>query len=244
MMAAERGTSNPDSALLTALHSIRERITSACKRVGRAESEVTLVAVSKTIPAARVREAIAAGVRVLGENRVQEAEAKLAELADLRSQVEWHLIGHLQSNKARKAVSLFDVVQSVGDESLAQRLNRIAEELGKRLPIFVEVNLAGEASKSGVAPRAALPLLETIHQFHALDVRGLMTVPPFLENPEDVRPFFRALRLLRDEALRAGLTSCTQLSMGMSHDFEVAIEEGATLVRIGTALFGARNYQL
>ena len=244
MRSAERGVRETDSVLSSALASIQQRIAAACQRAGRAASEVTLVAVSKTVSAARVREAIAAGVKVLGENRVQEAEAKLAELADLRSQVEWHLIGHLQSNKARKAVSLFDVVQSVGDESLAQRLHRLAEELGQRLPVFVEVNLAGEASKSGVTPQAALPLLETIYQFPALEVRGLMTVPPYCENPADVRPFFRQLRLLRDAVLRAGLTSCTQLSMGMSHDFEVAIEEGATLVRIGTALFGARNYQL
>jgi hypothetical protein len=247
MMSAERGPRalpNADSALAATLSAIRERIARACHRVGRSEAEVTFVAVSKTVSAARVRAAIAAGITVLGENRVQEAEAKLAELADLRSQVEWHLIGHLQSNKARKAASLFDVVQSVGDEDLARRLNRIAEELGRHLPVFVEVNLAGEASKSGVAPRAVLPLLEIIAQFPALELRGLMTVPPFLENPEDVRPFFRQLRLLRDEAWRAGLTSCTQLSMGMSHDFEVAIEEGATLVRIGTALFGARTYLL
>ncbi len=241
MRSAEREVRNADAALSDALASLQQRIAAACQRAGRAASEVTLVAVSKTVSAERVRAAITAGVTVLGENRVQEAEAKLAELSDLRHQVEWHLIGHLQSNKARKAASLFDVVQSVADESLAQRLQRIAEELGQRLPVFVEINLAGEASKSGVAPHAALPLLETIHQFPALELRGLMTVPPYLENPEDVRPYFRQLRSLRDEALRAGLTSCTQLSMGMSHDFEVAIEEGATLVRIGTALFGART---
>ena len=244
MMNAERGMRNADSALLTALHLIRERIASACKRAERSESEVTLVAVSKTVSAARVREAIDAGVTVLGENRVQEAEAKLAALADLRSQVKWHLIGQLQSNKARKALSLFDAVQSVADESIAARLNRIAEEMGKRLPVFIEVNLAGEASKSGVAPQQVLPLLATISQFPALELQGLMTVPPFLDDPEDVRPFFRQLRVLRDEALQAGVESCTQLSMGMSHDFEVAIEEGATLVRIGTALFGARTNTL
>ncbi len=246
MMIAECGMRNADYALVAALRSIRERIALACNRTGRSASEVTLVAVSKTVSAATVREAIAAGVTVLGENRVQEAEAKLAELTDLRSQVEWHLIGHLQSNKARKAVSLFDVVQAVADESSAARLNRMADELGKCLPIFIEVNLAGEASKSGVASSEAFPLLATISQFPALELQGLMTVPPFLENPEDVRPFFRQLRALRDEALSAGIAppTCTQLSMGMSHDFEVAIEEGATLVRIGTALFGARTKTL
>lgn len=243
-MNAEFGLRMGESTLAPALNSIRQRISAACARAKRSESEVTLVAVTKTVSAARVREAIAAGVKVLGENRVQEAEAKLAELSDLRLQVKWHLIGHLQSNKARKAMSLFDVVQSVADESLAVRLNRMAEELGKRLPIFIEVNLAGETSKSGIASSEVLPLLATIRQFPALELQGLMTVPPFLENPEDVRPFFRQLRALRDEALNAGIASCTQLSMGMSHDFEVAIEEGATLVRIGTALFGARTNTL
>ena len=244
MMTAESGIRSADSALVTALRSIRARMALACNRVGRNESEVTLIAVSKTVSAALVREAIHAGVTVLGENRVQEAEAKMTELADLRSQVAWHLIGHLQSNKARKAASLFEVVQSVTDENLAARLHRAAEETNKRLPIFIEVNLAGEASKAGVAAHEVLPLMNAIRQFPALELQGLMTVPPFLENPEDVRPFFRQLRTLRDEALQAGIASCTQLSMGMSHDFEVAIEEGATLVRIGTALFGARTNTL
>jgi hypothetical protein len=244
MMNAERGVQNADAALLTALHAIRERIAAACQRAGRRESDVTLVAVSKTVSADRVRAAIAAGVKVLGENRVQEAETKITELAALREQVEWHLIGHLQSNKVRKAVALFDVVQSVDDANQALRLNRVAGELGKRLPVFVEVNLANEASKSGVAPAQVLPLLETIGQLPALELRGLMTVPPYFENPAEVRPFFRQLRDWRDKALRAGFATCTQLSMGMSHDFEVAIEEGATLVRIGTALFGARTYTL
>ncbi len=243
-MIADYGLRIADSTFATTLHSIRQRMNDACERAGRNAAEVTLVAVSKTVPAAIVREAIAAGVNILGENRVQEAETKLAELADLRSQVKWHLIGHLQSNKARRALSLFDVVQSVTDESIAARLNRMAEELGQRLPIFIEVNLAGETSKSGVALSEALSLITTIAQFTALELQGLMTVPPFLDNPEDVRPFFRQLRELRDEALQAGITSCTQLSMGMSHDFEVAIEEGATLVRIGTALFGARTKTL
>ena len=245
-MNAEFGSQIAESTLATVLNSIRQRISDACVRAGRNESEVTLVAVSKTVSAECVRAAIEAGVTILGENRVQEAEAKLALLADLRSQVKWHLIGHLQSNKARKALSLFDVVQSVADESIAARLNRMAEESGKRLPVFIEVNLAGEVSKSGAAPQQVLPLMTAISQFPALELQGLMSVPPFLDNPENVRPFFRQLRALRDEALRAGIAppTCTQLSMGMSHDFEVAIEEGATLVRIGTALFGARTNTL
>jgi hypothetical protein len=251
-MIADCGLRIAESPLAPALDSIRQRISAACARAGRRASEVTLVAVSKTVSAERVRAAMAAGIRVFGENRVQEAEAKITQLSDVRPfdeegrglkpQVEWHLIGHLQSNKARKAASLFDVVQSVDDASLAARLHRIAEELGKRLPVFVEVNLGGEASKSGVAPQAALPLLETVSNCSALELKGLMTVPPFLDNPEDVRPFFRQLRALRDAALQSGAVdaSCGGLSMGMSHDFEIAIEEGATLVRIGTALFGAR----
>lgn len=242
-MSAECGLRSLESSLATTLDSIRRRIAVACARVGRDEAEVRLMAVSKTISAARVREAIDAGLTIFGENRVQEAEAKIAQLAEHRTQLEWHLIGHLQSNKARKAVTLFDVVQSVDEESLAVRLHRLAEERGKRLPVFIEVQLGNEASKAGVAPREALLLIEKVSQLPNLELTGLMTVPPFFDNPEDVRPFFRQLRELRDAALRSGAaaSSCTQLSMGMSHDFEVAIEEGATLVRIGTALFGTRG---
>ncbi len=231
-----------ETTLSIAHNSIRQRIAAACARAGRAEAEVRLMAVSKTVAAARVQEAVAAGLTLFGENRVQEAETKILQLAEMRSQLEWHLIGHLQSNKARKAVTLFDAVQSVDDESLATRLHRMAEEEGKRLPIFIEVHLGGEASKTGVAPNQALALIDKVSQLASLDLQGLMTVPPFSDNPEDARPFFRQLRQLRDEARRAGIAAatCTHLSMGMSHDFEVAIEEGATLVRIGTALFGAR----
>ena len=246
MTSAECEVQNTDSALFPALQNIRERIAAACQRAGRDVTEVKLVAVSKTVSAEIVREAVAAGVTVLGENRVQEAEGKMTQLADLRSQVEWHLIGHLQSNKARKAASLFDVVQSVDSEDLAVRLNRVADELGKRLPVFIEVNLAGETSKAGAPTKESFALIAQVSKLPALELRGLMTVPPYLDDPEDVRPFFRQLRLLRDEAVQNGIAdrSFTQLSMGMSHDFEVAIEEGATLVRIGTALFGARTYTL
>lgn len=228
------------------LEAINQRIAAACKRAGRDFSEVTLVAVSKTVAPARIHEAIAAGVRTLGENRVQEAAAKIAELREITAahQVQWHLIGHLQSNKARRAVELFDAVQSVDSLKVAERLNQFAGELGKRLPIFIEVNLGGEDAKSGVAPNEALPLCEQLGKLDQLELQGLMAVPPFLDDPEEVRPFFRRLRELRDEAQRLGLAGpqFNQLSMGMSSDFEVAIEEGATLVRIGTALFGARDY--
>lgn len=216
----------------------------ACERAGRQASEITLVAVSKTVAPARIREAIEAGVRNLGENRVQEATAKIPELDSIAKehQVRWHLIGHLQSNKARRAVELFDVVQSIDSLKLAQRLDSIAGEFDRRLPVFIEVNLGGEGSKSGVAPNDALRLCEQIGKFANLELKGLMAVPPFSENPEDTRPFFQSLRQLRDEAREAGAAGAEfkDLSMGMSGDFEAAIEEGATFVRIGTALFGAR----
>jgi PLP dependent protein len=227
------------------LEAINGRIAAACERAGRQVSEITLVAVSKTVPAERIREAIEAGVNTLGESRVQEAAAKISELQSLSAErkVRWHLIGHLQSNKARRAVELFDAVHSVDDFKLAERLGRIADESGKRLPIFVEVNIGGEGSKTGVAPSAVLPLCEQISKLPGLELKGLMAVPPFSGNPEDARPFFRRLRQLRDEARRAGAGGerFNDLSMGMSDDFEVAIEEGATFVRIGSALFGARR---
>ncbi len=227
------------------LEAINRRIAAACGRAGRRASEVTLVAVSKTVPAARIREAIEAGVRTLGENRVQEAAAKIPELSAISAEhnVQWHLIGHLQSNKARRAVELFDAVHSVESVKLAERLDNIAGEKGKRLPIFVEVNLGGEQSKAGVGPDEVLPLCERISKLANLELKGLMAVPPFFDDPEDARPFFQRLRLLRDEARRAGVVGeqFKDLSMGMSNDFEVAIEEGATFIRVGTALFGARQ---
>lgn len=227
------------------LEEINRRMAAACERAGRSASEITLVAVSKTVPAARIREAIEAGVRTLGESRVQEAAAKIPELSAISAErkVQWHLIGHLQSNKARRAVELFDAVHSVDDLKLAERLDHLAAESGKRLPIFIEVNLGGEESKTGAAPDEALTLCEQVGKLPSLELKGLMTVPPFSDNPEDARPFFRLLRRLRDEARRAGAVgeSFKELSMGMSDDFEIAIEEGATFIRIGTALFGARQ---
>jgi PLP dependent protein len=226
------------------LEAINQRIAAACQRAGRDFSEVTLVAVSKTVASSRLHEAITAGVRIFGENRVQEAAAKIAELREIVTahQVQWHLIGHLQSNKARRAAELFDAVHSVDSIKLAERLNQSADELGKRLPVFIEVNLGAEDAKSGVAITETLPLCEQVAKLAHLELKGLMAVPPFLDDAEAVRPFFRRLRELRDEAQRLGIAGahCRDLSMGMSNDFEVAIEEGATLVRIGTALFGAR----
>jgi pyridoxal phosphate enzyme (YggS family) len=223
------------------LQAVRGRIAAACTRSGRSPSEVTLVGVSKTHPAAAVREAFAAGLRDFGENRVQEAEAKAAGLGDLRAGgARWHLIGHLQANKARKAAALFDAVHSVDGAPLAERLDRAAAEQGRVLPVFVQVDLAGEATKFGLEENGLLPALESMRTLSSLRVEGLMILPPFSDDPEAARPFFARLRGLRDQACARGLCG-PQLSMGMSHDFEVAIEEGATSVRVGTALFGARG---
>jgi len=201
------------------------------------------MAVGKTFPPERIREAYAAGIRVFGENRVQEFAAKADALRDL-ADAEWHLIGHLQSNKAAKAVELFAAVDSVDSVHVAEKLNAAAERLGKTLPVLIEINVGGEAAKSGVAP-GSLELEQILigaPRWKNLAVRGLMTVPPFTDDPEQARPFFRQLRGIQDKiaARRLPSVSMDVLSMGMSHDFEVAIEEGATCVRVGTAIFGGR----
>jgi hypothetical protein len=220
------------------------RIERAARRAGRDPAGVKLVAVSKTHPAALVREAAeSAGLREFGENRVQEAEGKIAELSDVPG-LRWHLIGHLQPNKARKAVRLFDLIHTVDSASLAERLERICVEEGREsLEVLAQVDLAGEATKSG-ATEAELPaLFEVFGHTARVRCRGLMTLPPFFEEVERVRPFFRRLRGLRDEWGARGVfgREAGELSMGMSHDYEAAIEEGATLVRVGTAVFGERG---
>jgi len=219
------------------LAAVRRRIETAAARSGRPSSTVTLVAVSKTMPAAAIREAVSAGVKILGENRVQEARENIEALPGA---AEWHLIGHLQTNKAKLAVGLFACIHSLDSVRLAQELGRHAEEAGRRLRCLVEVNVGEEAQKSGVDAAEVRPLLEAARRLPQLSVQGLMTIPPFLPDPESVRPFFRRLRDLRDRLESEGWT-LPDLSMGMSHDFEVAIEEGATLVRIGTAIFGSRG---
>jgi len=219
------------------LAAVQRRIETAAARSGRPSSAVTLVAVSKTMPAAAIREAVSAGVKILGENRVQEAREKIEALPGA---AEWHLIGHLQTNKAKLAVGLFDCIHSLDSVRLAQELGRHAEEAGRRLRCLVEVNLGEEAQKSGVDAVEVRPLVEAARRLPQLSVQGLMTIPPFLPDPESVRPFFRRLRDLRDRLESEGWT-LPDLSMGMSHDCEVAIEEGATLVRIGTAIFGSRG---
>jgi len=199
--------------------------------------------VSKTFPVERIREAHAAGLRVFGENRVQEFADKAGSLRDL-SDAEWHLIGHLQSNKAARAAELFGAVDSVDSVRLAEKLNGAAEKAGKTLPILIEINVGGEDAKSGVAPASEEleQILLAASRLRNLSIRGLMTVPPYSENPEDARPFFRQLREICDRIASRELTETRMdvLSMGMSHDFEVAIEEGSTCVRVGTAIFGER----
>jgi pyridoxal phosphate enzyme (YggS family) len=224
------------------LADVRTRIAAAAERVGRDPVEIKLVAVSKTHPAARLEDAIAAGVTALGENRVQEAENKIVEVGP--DAAEWHLIGHLQSNKARKAVELFDVIQSLDSVELAKRLERICIEEGRsELPVFIEVDLAGEKTKTGIAEDELPKVVRVLQACVCLRFDGLMIVPPYLGDVERVRPYFRRLREIRDCLLKEGAfgTRIGELSMGMSHDFEVAIEEGATVVRIGTDIFGERQ---
>ena len=220
---------------------VRDRIARAAVRARRRPEDVTLVAVSKTHPAEAVKEAFAAGVRDFGENKVQEAEPKVAALSALRgSGLRWHLVGHLQANKARTAATLFDRIDSVDGAPLGARLERAAEELGKPLPVLIQVKLGDEDTKAGLDEQHLFPTLEMLRSCKRLHVDGLMTLPPYAEDPELLRPFFRRLRELRDKAREAGLLRGAELSMGMSHDLEVAVEEGATMVRVGTAVFGVR----
>lgn len=217
---------------------VRERIARAAERSGRRANETAIVAVSKTFPAEAIRAAYDVGLRHFGENRVQEWEGKRAPLANLDAT--WHLIGHLQSNKVRRAAFLFHRIDSVDDLALAKRLDGAAAAEGKNLPVLIEVHLGDEATKSGVAEKDLPSLTEAIAPFAHIDLFGLMTIPPFLDDPERSRPYFRKLRELRDDASRRLGRKLPVLSMGMSHDFEVAIEEGATEIRLGTALFCAR----
>ena len=219
---------------------VQARIAAAAKRAGRDPAEVTLIAVCKTMPLDLIQAAVDAGVRDLGENRVQEAREKFA--AGRPIGVTLHLIGHLQTNKARHAVQLFDVVHSLDSERLAEELHREAERTGKRLPVLIEVNVAGEATKFGVMPGSVGTAVRWITSRSGLRLAGLMTIAPEVSNPEEVRPVFRALRELRDAHCGVGADGRPLgLSMGMTGDFEVAIEEGATLVRVGRAIFGPRT---
>ncbi|MDD2904629.1 MAG: YggS family pyridoxal phosphate-dependent enzyme [Syntrophales bacterium] len=219
------------------LEEVQARLTAAARRGGRDPAAVKLVAVSKTVDVGRIQEALAAGQKIFGENYLQEARTKIAALGAGPS---WHFIGHLQTNKARAAVELFQLIHSVDRLHLAQALEKAAARLDKVQEILVQVNLAGEASKSGAPPEAVPELYRAIAGLPHLRVVGLMTMPPWFDDPEVVRPYFRALRELRDRLRQLDLGPLPELSMGMSGDFEAAVEEGATLVRVGTAIFGQR----
>jgi PLP dependent protein len=226
------------------IESIHERIAAAASRAGRNPKEIALMAVSKTHPPERIREAYEAGLRVFGENRIQEFASKIGALQNLPD-AEWHMIGHLQTNKASKATELFHAVDSVDSLKLAEKLDAAARQLGKKLSLLLEINVGGEAAKSGVAPDSPAldELLIAAPRLDSLQFRGLMTVPPFTDDPQDARPYFRKLRGLRDNiaARKHPGVNLDVISMGMSHDFEVAIEEGSTCVRVGTAIFGERT---
>lgn len=219
---------------------MKEEIAAACRKAGRDEREVALMAVSKVHPVEAILEAYEAGQRLFGENKVQEYEAKAAHVRGLAG-AEFHLIGPLQSNKTNKAAELFDAVDAVDALKIAERLEKAAAERGKRLPVLIEVKLSHEESKHGVAPEELSALLDAMSGMKAVQAVGLMTVPPWSEDAETARPYFRELRRLRDEVVKAH-PGVTQLSMGMSNDFVVAIEEGSTCVRVGTAIFGKRVY--
>jgi PLP dependent protein len=221
------------------LSAVKERIAKAAARVGRDPEGITLVAVTKTMPVERIREAIDAGQQVFGENRVQEAQAKIEVLG---REVQWHLIGHLQRNKVKFACDLFDLIESVDNLPLAQEINARAARHGITMPILIQVNIGDETTKSGVAAAAALALVRQVATLPHVAIKGLMCVPPAVEVAEHARPYFVALRTLAEQMARERIptVAMSELSMGMSHDFDVAIEEGATMVRVGSAIFGAR----
>ncbi|MFM2167791.1 MAG: hypothetical protein RIS79_2162 [Verrucomicrobiota bacterium] len=228
------------SALADRLHAIHERLRTACERSGRDASSVDLLAVSKTFPVEAIREAMDAGQLLFGENKVQEVLAKAPELP---SKLRWHLIGHLQSNKVRKILPLVDAVHSVDSIDLARDIQRIGGELGLFPKVYLEVNLAAESTKHGFKPAELREGgLDALYDMDRLHIQGLMCIPPFDPMPEKTRPYFATLRTLRDELEKLGGAPLPKLSMGMSHDFEVAIEEGATIVRVGSAIFGERTY--
>ncbi len=217
---------------------VYRRIEAACARSGRRPDEVRLVAVSKTHGPDAVREAAACGLTVFGENKVQEAFAKIPSCP---GNISWHLVGHLQRNKVRLAVQLFDVIHSVDSLRLLEAVDRVCDEEGKNMPVMIEVNVAGESSKYGTAPEGVPQILESANRLMHVNIVGLMTMPPYYDEPEKVRPHFRRLRELRDGWRASTGLGLNELSMGMTHDFEIAIEEGAAWVRVGTALFGERS---
>ena len=221
---------------------VLQRVAQAAERSGRSAADVAILGASKTVDPERVLQVIAQGIGHIGENQVQEAEGKFDHPGFSESGVTRHLIGHLQSNKARRAVELFDVIQSVDSARLAKRLDQIAGEMNRKLPVYIEVNIGLEESKNGIAPDDLTELATVVAECEHLELEGLMTVPPESEDPQGARPYFRMLREMRDglEQLPAFQGRSLKLSMGMSHDFEVAVEEGATMVRLGRVLWGSR----
>lgn len=215
---------------------VAERVSWAAARAGRRLEDIRLVAITKTVDLERVKEAVDSGVRVFGENYVQEAREKIAAIGH---GVEWHMTGHLQKNKVRDAVSLFDMVHTIDSLELAQELDKRAGAIGKLMPVLVEVNIGEEESKGGIDKDKLIPFLNSTKCLDNLSIKGLMAIPPYFDEPEKVRPYFKTLKELLDKANGEGF-ALSELSMGMSHDFEVAIEEGATMVRIGSAIFGER----
>ncbi len=221
---------------------IVERIEKACERVGRTPKEVKILAATKTRSPEEIRRAYNAGIRLFGENRVQEARKKIPQLADLKGS-EWHMIGHLQTNKVKYAVELFNCIETIDRKGLVDEIVRRLEKKGIRgVKALIEVKLSPEETKSGCPPQKVEELVSYVLRFPQIELLGFMTVPPYLENPEEVRPYFRRLREIRNRMEDRFGKPFPELSMGMSHDFEVAVEEGATIVRIGTAIFGPRNY--
>lgn len=223
------------------IENVAERISRAAERASRAPGGVRLVAVTKTVSADRVREAAEAGLRVFGENRVQEARAKVEALGRFNEGLEWHMLGHLQRNKARQAVAMFELIHSVDSLELLRLVDREARRIGKTQRVLVEVKLSPEEAKHGVAEGELSGLLEEARGLGNVRVEGLMTMPPYFDDPELTRPFYATLQRLKEAAAADGF-ALAELSMGMTNDFEVAIEEGSTMVRVGTALFGARQY--
>lgn len=219
---------------------VKEKIEKTATKCGRSPDDIKLVAVSKMVGVEKIKEAISAGVTILGENYLQEAKGKIEEVG---KSVQWHMIGHLQTNKVKQAIELFDLIQSVDRLSLAQEIHKRAKSLDKRVRILVQVNISEEDTKSGIERESAVSLISEIARLTNISIEGLMTIPPYLLDPQKVRPYFKSLRELGEEIERRGFenTSMKELSMGMSNDFEVAIEEGATIVRVGTAIFGERG---
>lgn len=231
-----------ETEIVSNIRTIRERIITAATRARRDPGGIQLMAVSKTVPACRIREAVEAGITLFGENYVQEAREKIPAIGHNLS---WHMIGHLQTNKVKYVINLFDWIHSVDRLELARELDKRAGQNNRRLNTLIEVNVSGEGSKNGVETSLALELVRQVSFLPNLSVRGLMTMPPYSDNPETSRPYFQALRRLRDEISTADIPDVRmdELSMGMTDDFEVAIEEGATIIRVGRAIFGERSYQ-